>query len=52
MKLVNAKKYQTLYQIIGTEGALRLPTIYDTIHPNPIPQSLFSHLNGPWIYLR
>ena len=28
----------------GTEGALRLPTTYDN-HPNPIPQSLFNHLN-------
>ena len=35
--------------IIGTEGALLLPTTYDD-HPSH-PQRLFYHLNKPWIDL-
>ena len=42
--------------VISTEGALRLPTTYDNhlseSHPSqPMPQSLFNHLNRPWIDL-
>ena len=44
------------FWFISTEGALTLPTAYDN-HPSqshptyPIPQSLFNHLNRPWIDL-
>ena len=42
--------------LISTESALRLPTAYDNhpIHPSipsVHPQSLFNHLNRPWIDL-
>ena len=40
-----------VYRIISTEGALRRPFI--TIHPSipSHPQSLFNHLDRPWIDL-
>ena len=42
--------YVHALSIISTKGTLRLPTTYDDHPSNPTrPQSLFNHLNRPWI---
>ena len=58
LQCIKAQKFSTcrnfstyiklLSSLISTEGALRLPTTYDN---QSHPQSLFNHLNRPWIDL-
>ena len=56
LKKIRFHSFSASHILIRTEGALWLPTTYDNhlsqSHPtHPMPQSLFNHLNRPWIDL-